>query len=112
MNDRYWGFFQTFTGSMFERLQKKWKVSGPKLALIIITFALGGSITGYAGKKIMNLLNIQQDWLWTVIYIVLIVLLWPLAVLIISIPFGQFGFFIKYVRKIGMRMGLLKSDKS
>ncbi len=94
---------------MFERLQKKWKVSGLQLALILCTFAIGGSLTGFAGKKIMNLLSIQQDWAWAIIYILLITILWPLAVLLVSIPFGQFPFFIKYIRKIGSKMGIGKS---
>jgi hypothetical protein len=93
---------------MFEGLQKKWKVSGGRLALILCTFAIGGSATGFAGKKIMNALSIQQDWLWAVIYILLITIIWPLAVLLVSIPFGQFSFFTKYIRKIGEKMGLVK----
>jgi formyltetrahydrofolate-dependent phosphoribosylglycinamide formyltransferase len=97
---------------MFERLQKKWKVGGLQLALIIATFAIGGSVTGYAAKKIMNILAVQQDWLWTVIYILLITLIWPLAVIIISIPLGQLSFFIKYIRKIGRRIGVVRSPES
>ena len=97
---------------MFERLQKKWKVGGLQLALIISTFAIGGSVTGYAGKKIMNVLAVHQDWLWTVIYILLITIIWPLAVLVISIPFGQYSFFIKYIRKIGGRIGIVGSRES
>lgn len=96
---------------MFERLQKKWKVSGLQLALILCTFAIGGSLTGFAGKKIMNLASIQQDWLWAIVYILLITIIWPLAVLLISIPFGQFPFFIKYIRKIGAKMGIGKSEE-
>jgi len=94
---------------MFERLQKKWKVNGLQLALILCTFAIGGSLTGFAGKKVMNGLSIHQDWLWATLYILLITLIWPLAVLLVSIPFGQFLFFIKYVRKIGAKMGIVKS---
>jgi formyltetrahydrofolate-dependent phosphoribosylglycinamide formyltransferase len=94
---------------MFEKLRKKWKVTGTQLMLILFTFAVGGSITGYAAKKIMNLLTIQQDWLWAIIYIILLTLLWPLAVILVSIPFGQFPFFIKYIRKIGQKMGLIPS---
>ena len=97
---------------MFERLQKKWKVGGLQLALIIATFAIGGSVTGYAGKKIMNVLAVQQDWLWTVIYILLITVIWPLAVIVISIPFGQFSFFLKYIRKIGGRIGIVGSPET
>ena len=73
---------------MFERLQKKWKVSGLKLAIIIITFAIGGSLTGYAGKKIMNLFAIEKGVPWIIIYVLLITIIWPLAVLAVSIPFG------------------------
>ena len=91
---------------MFERLQKKWKVSGPQLFLILCTFAIGGSLTGFAGKKVMNQLSIGQDWLWAIVYILLITIIWPLAVLLVSIPFGQFPFFIKYIRKIGAKMGI------
>jgi len=97
---------------MFEKLQKKWKVGGLQLALIISTFAIGGSVTGYAGKKIMNVLALQQDWLWTVVYIALITMIWPLAVLVISIPLGQFSFFLKYIRRIGTKIGVVKSRES
>jgi formyltetrahydrofolate-dependent phosphoribosylglycinamide formyltransferase len=95
---------------MLERLQKKWKVNGPQLALILCTFAIGGSVTGYVGRKLMTLLTIEQGWLWVVVYIILITIIWPLAVLLISLPFGQFRFFIKYLKKVGRRMGVLKSE--
>jgi formyltetrahydrofolate-dependent phosphoribosylglycinamide formyltransferase len=94
---------------MFQRLQQKWKVNGLQLALIICTFAIGGSLTGYAGRKLLNELSIQQNWLWILLYILLIILLWPLAVILVSIPFGQFSFFLKYIRKIGMRVGIASS---
>lgn len=97
---------------MFERLQKKWKVSGLQVALILCTFAIGGSLTGYTGRKIMGLFAIDQNWLWIIIYIILVTLLWPLAVLLVSIPFGQFPFFIKYLKKMGTRMGIVKVQKS
>jgi len=93
---------------MFEKLKQKWKVGALQLALIICTFAIGGSLTGFVGKKIMNLLNIQQDWLWAIIYILLVTLIWPMMVLAVSIPFGQFGFFSRYVRKLGEKMGVLR----
>jgi len=93
---------------MFEKLKQKWKVGGLQLALIICTFAFGGSLTGFVGKKIMNVLNIQQDWLWAIIYILLVTLLWPVMVLAVSVPFGQFRFFSRYVRKLGEKMGIIK----
>jgi formyltetrahydrofolate-dependent phosphoribosylglycinamide formyltransferase len=103
-------FFRTFA-AMFEKLQKKWKVNGLQLTLILCTFAIGGSLTGYTGRKLMPLLGIGPNWLWIIVYIILITLIWPVAVLLISIPFGQFRFFTSYLKKIGKRMGLAGSTK-
>lgn len=91
---------------MFERLQNKWKVNNLQLVLIISTFAVGGSSTGFIAKKIMNALPIEQDWIWVTVYLLLMTIVWPMAILVISIPFGQFPFFIKYIRKIGYKMGI------
>lgn len=96
---------------MFDNLKYRWKVSGLQLALIIFTFAIGGSLTGFVGKKIMNLLAIEQDWLWAIIYIILIAVIWPMAVIAVSIPFGQFRFFLKYIKKIGSRIGVMKPEE-
>jgi hypothetical protein len=93
---------------MFQRLKQRWKVSGFQLFFIICTFAIGGSLTGFAGKKIMNILEVEQDWLWAIIYIILLTIIWPLAVIVVSIPLGQFNFFKAYIRKIGVKMGLIK----
>ena len=92
---------------MFEKLQKKWKVSGTQLFLVLCVFALGGSATGWLGKQVMDALSIDRGWLWTLIYVIVITFIWPIAVLIMSIPFGQFSFFKQYLRKIGSRMGIL-----
>ncbi len=102
----YIAHIKSETENMFERLQKKWKVNNLQLVLILCTFAIGGSVTGFIGKKVMNALAINQDWLWTLVYILLITLIWPLAVIIISIPFGQFSFFSRYIRKIGNKIGI------
>jgi len=96
---------------MFEKLRQKWKVNVLQLVLILCTFAIGGSLTGYAAKKIINLLSVESDWLWTIIYILLVTIIWPIMVLIISLPFGQFRFFSDYTRKLGQKMGLLKAGK-
>ena len=95
---------------MFEKLRQKWKVNVMQLVLILCTFAIGGSLTGYVAKKIMNILPIESDWLWAIIYIVLVTIIWPAMVLIISLPFGQFRFFYNYVRKLGQKLGLIKSE--
>jgi hypothetical protein len=89
---------------MLKKLQQRWKVNGLNLVLIITTFALGGSLCGYAGRKILLYTNLEKDVLWFVLYILLITLLWPLCVLLISIPLGQFAFFKRYLIKVWGKM--------
>ncbi len=97
---------------MFQRLQQKWGVNGLQVLLILCTFAIGGSLTGYAGKKLMNLLSVEQRWLWVVIYIAIISIIWPFSVLLVSLFFGQYRFFTRYIRKIGSRIGIVKTKES
>ena len=90
---------------MFKKLKERWQVNGTNLALIICTFALGGSFCGIAAKKLLAFAALEKGLIWVTIYILLVTLLWPFCVLLISIPFGQFEFFIKYLTKIWSRMG-------
>ena len=96
---------------MFEKLRQKWKVNALQLTLILFTFAIGGSLTGFVAKKLMYLLKIEADWLWAIVYIILITIIWPMMVLIISVPFGQFKFFSNYTRKLGEKMGLIRTTQ-
>jgi formyltetrahydrofolate-dependent phosphoribosylglycinamide formyltransferase len=96
---------------MFEKLQQKWKVNGWRLLLILVTFALGGSLCGYAGRKLLGLMNIESAFIRVLLYVVLVTLLWPLCVLLISVFTGQFAFFRMYLQKMGKRMmGSRKSE--
>jgi len=89
---------------MFQRLQKKWKIKGWQVLVILIIFALGGSLTGYAGRQLMNLIEVENVGLYIIIYILAITIIWPFAVILVSIPFGQFSFFRKYISRIGNRL--------
>jgi hypothetical protein len=89
---------------MLKKLQEKWKVSGLNLLLIITTFALGGSLCGYVGRKLLGLTNIDKGIWWFVLYILVVTILWPLAVILVSIPLGQFAFFKKYLQKVYARI--------
>lgn len=94
---------------MFDKLKQRWKVNGLNLVLIITTFAIGGSLCGYTGRKLLALTDIDKGALWIVIYIILITILWPMAVLLVSIPLGQFGFFKRYIGKIFKRFSSKKA---
>jgi len=89
---------------MFKRLQKKWKVKGWQVLIILIIFALGGSLTGYVGRRLMKVFEIEAIALYIIIYVLLISIIWPFAVLLVSIPFGQFSFFRNYILRIGNRL--------
>ncbi|MBK9272036.1 MAG: hypothetical protein IPM48_10595 [Saprospiraceae bacterium] len=93
---------------MFEKLKNKWKVSFTQLIIILCVFAIGGSLTGYLGKIIMPLFGIEIKLLWLVVYILLVTMIWPMMVLLVSIPFGQFSFFKSYIAKLGRRFHIGK----
>ncbi len=85
---------------MFKNLQAKWKVNGWQLALILITFAAGGSLTGLTGRKLLALTGMEHDIPYYILYVVVMTLLWPFAVLLVSVPLGQYPFFIKYIKRM------------
>lgn len=89
---------------MFNKLQQRWKVNGLNLVLIICTFALGGSLCGYLGKKLMVFIPLEKGVAWVAVYIILVSILWPFCVLMLSVPFGQFSFFKNYLAKMGARV--------
>ncbi len=88
---------------MIKRLKEKWQVSFGRLILILMTFAIGGSLTGIIGRKIMDFTGIDVWWLYYPLYIILMTLIWPAMVILISIPFGQFPFFTQYIKKMFSR---------
>ena len=90
--------------NMLNKLQKKWRVGPLQLLLIIITFAIGGSLCGYAGRQLLGLANIEKGFLWVILYILAVTLLWPLSVILVSVPLGQFSFFKRYLRNMVMRL--------
>jgi hypothetical protein len=95
---------------MLKHLQKKWKVNGWQVLIILNIFALGGSLTGYAGRKLMSFLEIEILVLYIIIYLLIVTAVWPFAVLLVSIPFGQFSFFRKYIARMGTRLFTRKKN--
>lgn len=89
---------------MFDRLKQKWKVGPLPLFLILCTFAIGGSLSGYAARLLLSLFNINNKICYTFIYIIAVTLIWPVMVLVVSILFGQFTFFKKYISRLLSRI--------
>lgn len=97
---------------MFEKLRHRWGVSPGRLVLILCTFAIGGSLCGYAARNIMLWLDLEGGFFWWLLYLILVTLLWPLSVLLVSIFFGQFAFFRQYIGRMFRRMRLNKKGES
>ncbi len=64
---------------VFKKLQKKWKVKGLQLILILSTFAIGGSLCGFIGRKLLGFFSVDSGIVWLLLYILLITILWPLC---------------------------------
>lgn len=91
--------------SFMQRLQQRWNARNIfQVILILCTFAIGGTLCGYLGRKILGTFEIEHHTLSVVLHIIVITILWPLCVIIISIPFGQFGFFRRYLTKLGRKL--------
>jgi len=86
---------------MFERLQKKWGVSGIRFVLIFCVFAIGGSLTGFLAKRIMPVFDISTSFVYWLVYVIVVTIMWPFCVLLVSLLFGQFRFFWEYEKKLG-----------
>lgn len=94
---------------MWGKLKQKWKVNTLSLVLILTTFAIGGSITGWLARKLLSLVGtFESRAVYITVYIVVVTLLWPIVVLLVSVFFGQFTFFKNYIKKI---FGRLKFNK-
>ncbi len=60
---------------LFNKLKDKWQVSWFRFILIIITFALGGSLCARAGNYLLSFFLTESDILYWIIYIPLVTLL-------------------------------------
>ena len=85
------------------KLQQKWGVGPVQFWLIMTTFALGGSLSGYLNKQILNLVFLEKNAAYWLIYPLLLTILWPFSVILVSFATGQFAFFKGYLGRIWSR---------
>ncbi len=97
---------------MFKKLQQKWGVNGINMVLIITTFALGGSACARVAGLILKLSSLEKNSIWWIIYILLVTILWPICVILISFPLGQFKFFKNYLFRIWSKMSGKASENN
>ncbi len=96
---------------MFSKLKKHWNItSNLQLGIILFVF----SITGYSAlviaKPFMNFIGLPQDtthpWIYRPLRILLIFPVYKILILIYGWIFGQFDFFLTFVKKMLKRLGL------
>ena len=95
------------------KLQVKWGLGPVQFWLVILTFALGGSISGRLSTKLLDLMILERNWAFWLIYPLFLTILWPFSVIFVSFFTGQFSFFRGYLSRVGAKLfgGIASSNK-
>ena len=93
-----------------EYFKTKWEIKSTlQLILIMIVFAITGSLSLLLAKPVLELASVNKealaDWLYYPIRILIIFPIYQLLILIVAWFFGQFNFFWKFEKKMLKRMG-------
>jgi formyltetrahydrofolate-dependent phosphoribosylglycinamide formyltransferase len=88
----------------FKRLQEKWKLVTGQFWLVILTFALGGSLSGRLCSYLLKLVFLEKNWAFWLVYPLFLTILWPFSVIFVSFFTGQFTFFKGYLSRVGSRL--------
>ncbi len=86
------------------KLQQKWGVGPVQFWLIMTTFAMGGSLSGYLNKQILNMVFLEKNAAYWLVYPLLLTILWPFSVIFVSFLTGQFSFFKGYLGRMWGRL--------
>ena len=92
----------------FVFFKKKWKVTSTfQFFVIMIVFAITGSLSIYISKPILSFFNINQNSLNIMYYPIRILIIFPIyqiLIVLIGSLFGQFSFFWNLEKKMLMRI--------
>ena len=88
----------------FNKLREKWGVGPVQFWLIMSTFAIGGSLSGYLNKQVLNLVFLEKNVAYWVLYPIVLTILWPFSVIFVSFLTGQFSFFKGYLTRMMSRL--------
>ena len=87
-----------------KRLQEKWKLGTGQFWLVILTFALGGSLSGRLCSFLLKLVFLEKNWAFWLVYPLFLTILWPFSVIFVSLFTGQFRFFKGYLSRVGAKV--------
>lgn len=96
----------TFGAQMkgINKLRAKWGLGPVQFWLVMLTFALGGSLSGRLCTKILDLVILERNWAFWLIYPLFLTILWPFSVIFVSFFTGQFTFFKGYLSRVGSKL--------
>ena len=96
-----------------KKLKDKWNItSNFQLIIILVVFAITGSLSLVVSEPILEILGIKSSsmstWLFTPLRLIIVFPVYQLLILIIGFLFGQFNFFWNLEKKMLIKMGFSK----
>jgi folate-dependent phosphoribosylglycinamide formyltransferase PurN len=92
------------TMSGIQKLREKWGLAPVQFWLVILTFALGGSLSGRLCSFLLKMAFSEKNWAYWLVYPLFLTILWPFSVLFVSLLTGQFRFFKGYLGRVGAKL--------
>ena len=90
--------------SGIQKLREKWGLAPVQFWLVILTFALGGSLSGRLCSFLLKMAFSEKNWAYWLVYPIVLTILWPFSVLFVSLLTGQFRFFKGYLSRMGAKL--------
>jgi folate-dependent phosphoribosylglycinamide formyltransferase PurN len=90
--------------SGIKKLREKWGLAPVQFWLVILTFALGGSLSGRLCSFLLKMAFSEKNWAYWLVYPLFLTILWPFSVLFVSLLTGQFRFFKGYLGRVGTKL--------
>jgi folate-dependent phosphoribosylglycinamide formyltransferase PurN len=90
--------------SGIKKLREKWGLAPVQFWLVILTFALGGSLSGRLCSFLLKMAFSEKNWAYWLVYPLFLTILWPFSVLFMSLLTGQFRFFKGYLGRVGAKL--------
>jgi len=87
-----------------DKLKKHWNISSnTQLLLILLVFAINGSLSGFITKPALNFIGVTKEnihfIIYWILYILVISIVYFALLIIISRLFGQSSFFKKFAKR-------------
>tara|TARA_B100001057_G_scaffold445284_1_gene482853 strand:- start:402 stop:719 length:318 start_codon:yes stop_codon:yes gene_type:complete len=95
------------------KLKLKWGIeSNFQIILILIVFAITGSLSLVVSDPILNFIGLEKEnvspWIFTPLRLIIVFPVYQVLILIVGFVFGQFKFFWQFEKKMLIKMGFSK----